>query len=134
MMSKMKISKSWIYKVFIIAGLFFSAQFSFADGSTILLPPDVFPDDPPTQTDGLTMEPSASATISETELAVYFEYSVGYATITVYDANEDIVYTITVDTSTVDEVHIPVTGWDEGDYMITVTYGTTTQRGYFSIE
>lgn len=130
----MKISKSWIYRIFIITILIFATQLSFAGGDPILLPPDGGQKDPPTQPHGLTMEPSATATISDTQLAVYFEYSVGDATITVYDADNTIVYQETVDTSSSSELFIPVTYWETGDYMITVTYGTVTQRGYFSIE
>lgn len=129
----MKISKSCISKIVLIVSLFFSAQFSFA-GNDVPIPKDGTPVDPPAQPISMIMEPSASATISETELTVYFEYSVGNATITVYDADNNVIYEDTVDTATTYEVNIPVTGWDEGDYMITVAYGITTQRGYFSIE
>jgi hypothetical protein len=59
---------------------------------------------------------------------------VGDAVITVYDANNNVVYQETVDTDSTTEVFIPVTNRTAGDYVITVTYGTTTQRGYFSIE
>ncbi len=130
-MLPMKISKSWIYKIVLIISLVFSAQLSFA-GDDVPIPPDDSQPNPG-HPNALTIEPSATATISETELAVFFEYSVGDATITVYDADNNVVYQETVDTTTTYEVNIPVTGWDEGDYMITVTYGTTTQRGYFTI-
>ena len=129
----MKISKSWIFKACLVAGLVLSAQFSFA-GDPILIPPDDSPKTPPSHPDAMTMEPSASATISETELDVYFEYGVGDATITVYDANNNVVYQEVVDTDSTSAVNIGVSNWATGDYMITVTYGTTTQRGYFSIE
>ena len=131
----MKISKSWFFRICLIAGLVLSAQFSFA-GNTIPLPipKDGTPKDPPTQTNGLTQEPSASATISETELDVYFEYGVGDGTITVYDATNNVVYQEVVDTDSISAVSIGVSTRATGDYMITVNYGTTTQRGYFSIE
>ena len=132
-MLHMKISKSWFFRICLIAGLVFSAQFSFAD-DPILLPPDGTPKEPPAQPRSLTMEPSASATISETELSVFFDYSVGDAIITVYDADNNVVYQETVDTDSTLEVSIPVSSWSAGDYMITVIYGNTTQRGYFSIE
>ena len=130
----MKISKSWIYKIFLIAGLIFSVQFSFATDTPVLLPPDGTPKDPPAQPHGLTMKPSATATINATELAVYFDYSVGDATITVNDADNNVVVQEAVDTDSTTEVSIPVSNRPAGDYMITVTYGNTTQRGYFSIE
>ena len=131
----MKISKSWIFKACLVAGLVLSAQFSFAgDPGPILIPPDGTPPPAPGQPDMMTQEPSASATISDTELDVYFEYGVGDATITVYDANNNVVYQEVVDTNSTSAVNIGVSNWATGDYMITVTYGTTTQRGYFSIE
>ena len=129
----MKISKSWIFRICIIAGLVLSAQFSFAQ-RPVLLPPDGTPRTPPAQTNGLTQELTASATIDATELDVYFGYGVGDATITVYDANNNVVDQEVVDTDSTSAVSNGVSTWATGDYMITVTYGTTTQRGYFSIE
>jgi hypothetical protein len=131
----MKISKSWFLRICFIAGLILSAQFSFAvDPIPVPIPPDNTP--PPSPPTGLspTMEPSAWATISDTELTVYFDYSVGDAIITVYDASNNVVYQETVDTDVSSAASISVSNWATGDYMITVTYGNTTQRGYFSIE
>lgn len=130
-MLHMKISKSWIFRICFIAGLILSAQFSFAT-EPVLLPQDNKPPDPPSQPNGLTMEPSASATISDLDLTVYFDYSVGDATITVYDASNNVVVQEIVDSTS--STSISVSNWATGDYMITVTYGSTTQRGYFSIE
>ena len=129
----MKISKSLFFRICLIAGLIFSAQFSFA---TIIvpIPKDGGQKDPPAQTNSLTQELTASATIDATELDVYFEYGVGDATITVYDATNNVVDQEVVDTDSTSTVNIGLSGWTSGDYMITVTYGTTTQRGYFSIE
>lgn len=128
----MKISKSWIFRICLIAGLFLSAQVSFATDATVLLPPDGGQKTPPSVPDAMTMESSASATISELDLMVYFDYSVGDATITVYDASNNVVVQETVDSTSA--TSISVSNWATGDYMITVTYGSTTQRGYFSIE
>ena len=130
----MKISKSFFLSTCLIAGFLLISQLSFATGTTpILLPPDQSPKTPPSQTDLFSQEPSASATISDTELAVFFEYSVGDATVTVYDAYDEIVYQETVDTYTTSEVYIPIIYWESGDYTITVSYGTTTQRGSFAL-
>lgn len=76
---------------------------------------------------------SVSATISETELAVYFESYVGDATITVYDSSDNVVYQEVVDTDSTPEVYVPVTSWSSGDYTITISYGTTDLIGYFQI-
>ena len=40
---------------------------------------------------------------------------------------------LVVDTSMTPEVHIPVYVLDEGDYTLTVSYGTTIQKGVFQI-
>ena len=128
----MKISKSGFFRICLIAGLIFSAQFSFA--TIVPIPKDGGQKEPPAQTNGLTQEPSASATIDATELDVYFEYGVGDATITVYDADNNVVAQEVVDTDSTSAVSIGVSNWAIGVYMITVTYETTTQRGYFSIE
>jgi len=134
-MLRIKISRSLIFKICLIAGLVLSAQFSFAvDPIPDPIPLDNGQKEPPTQTNGLTKEPSVSATISETELDVYFEYGIGDATITVYDAFNNVVYQETVDTDATSATSIQVSNWSAGDYMITVTYGSTTQWGYFSIE
>jgi len=132
----MKISKSWFFRICLIAGLVLSAQFSFAnDPVQVPIPTDNSPEPPIVLPHIMTtLLPSASATISDTELAVYFDYSVGDATITVYDADNNVVYQETVDTDSTSEVSISVGNWIAGDYMLTVTYGSTTQRGYFSIE
>ena len=115
-----------------IVSLSLSSQFSFAD-EPILLPPDGGQQTPPSQPHVRSIMPTASATISETELVVYLDYSVGDATITVYDTDNNVVYEETVDTTSTYEVIIPVVNWDPGDYMITVSYGSTTQRGYFNL-
>jgi hypothetical protein len=130
----MKISKSFFLSACLIAGFLLIPQLSIAaDTIPVPIPKDGTPGDPPTHPDGMTQELSASAAISDTELAVFFENSVGDATITVYDAYDEIVYQETVDTYTTSEVYIPVGTWDSGIYTITVSYGTTTQRGSFAL-
>ncbi|MFT3754270.1 MAG: DUF3244 domain-containing protein [Paludibacter sp.] len=128
----MKISKSFLGKICIAAGFILISQFSFAT-NPVPIPIDDSPTPPPGLPNSMTIEPSASATISDTELAVYFDYSVGDATITVYNGSNQVVCQETVDTNSTTEVDIPVVAWDSGTYMITVTYGTTTQRGSFQI-
>lgn len=130
----MKISKTLIVKMCLIAGLVLSARLGFAGNEPVLLPPDGGEKTPPTQPNGVAIIPSASAILSDTELVVYFDYSVGDATITVYDTNNNVViYEQTVDTGSTSEVCIPVDIWPAGEYRITVTYATTTQRGCFQL-
>ena len=75
-----------------------------------------------------------SATISETELSVYFDSAVGNATITVYDACNNIVAQETVDTDSITEVFIATDTWANANYSIKISYGTTTLSGEFLVE
>ena len=130
----MKISKTLILRMCLIVGLILSARLGFAENEPVLLPPDGGNKTPPAQPNRVTVMPSASAILSDTELAVYFDYSVGDATITVYDTNNNVVVSEqTADTNSTSEVFIPVDTWPAGEYRITVTYGTTTQQGYFQL-
>jgi hypothetical protein len=81
----------------------------------------------------LTLIP-VSATISETELSVYFDSPVGNATITVYDANDNVVSQEMVDTYSTTEVFLATDIWLRGNYTIKVSYGTTTLSGIFLVE
>lgn len=74
-----------------------------------------------------------SASIEETSLFVYFDWSVGFSTITVYDSSNTAVYQTVVDTSSTLEVTIPVDYWDTDTYKLTVSYGATNLYGYFQI-
>ena len=76
---------------------------------------------------------SASASISETDLAVYFDWAVGNATITVYDENNNVIDQEVVNTNSTTEVYIDNTSWSSGDYTLTISYGTTNLIGYFQI-
>ncbi len=75
-----------------------------------------------------------TATISETELSVYFDSPVGNATITVYDANDNVVSQETVNTNSTSAVTIASSTWTTGDYTLVITYETTTLSGVFTIE
>lgn len=136
----MKISKTMLSKVLLATGFILCSQLSFAGDTTpILLPGDKTPPPPPPTgfsmiaSASVSVATSASATISDTELAVYFDYAVGNAIITVYDTLGDVVYQESVDTYTTSEVYIPVDSWDSGIYTLTVKYGITTQRGSFTL-
>ena len=74
-----------------------------------------------------------SATISEADLSVYFEESVGTAIITVYDASNQIVDQEVVNTNETTEVYIPTDLLDSGNYTLKVSYSSTTLIGNFQI-
>jgi hypothetical protein len=75
-----------------------------------------------------------SATISETNLSVYFDSYIGNATITVYDANDNVVSQETVDTYSTSEVFIAADAWESGNYTIKISYVTATLSGVFLVE
>jgi hypothetical protein len=128
----MKISKLWIYKFCLIAGLIFTVQGLFATDITIRKDDPVPPPQP--IPNSVTQEIPVSATIDNTQLVIYFEESVGDATITVYDANNQMVTQETVDTDSISEVYISSGSWNSGSYYVTISYGTTNLIGDFEIE
>ncbi|MFZ4455475.1 MAG: hypothetical protein ACOYOT_04570 [Bacteroidales bacterium] len=140
----MKISKSMIFRICMLAVFLVSAQLGFATNNTpVPIPPDKSSLPPigggsrPSlidETTPLEVDSAASATISDVELAVYFDHSVGDATITVYDSSDNVVYEEVVNTESVFDAYVSVFGWAADEYMITVTYGVTTQRGFFVVE
>ncbi len=91
------------------------------------------PDKPGPKPLSITYLP-VSATISETELSVYFDSVIGYATICVYDNNDNLVTVETVDTNSTSEVFISTDAWSSSSYKIKVSYGTTILTGIFFIE
>ena len=96
---------------------------------------DLRKDPPPTPVPTTpVMALTVSATIDASELAVYFEQTVAEATITVYDADNNVVYQQTIDTASSLEVHIPADTWANGSYTITIMYGTTHLTGDFQTE
>lgn len=90
------------------------------------------PDPPGPRPLSLTLIP-VSASVDETDLAIYFDWSVGFATITVYNASNQIVDQVVVNTNVNSEVFMPIDLWDNGAYTMKITYGTTTLRGNFNI-
>ena len=116
--------------------IFFSALFVFTLRVFAVDTPIDITKNPPPPPDptSLTQELPVSATISETQLSIYFEPTVGDATITVYDADNNVVYQETVDTDSTPNVFISSSSWSAGNYSVTITYGTTTLSGYFSME
>ena len=75
-----------------------------------------------------------SASIDDEHLALYFDWSVGNATITVYDASNNVIHRETVDTDYSLEVYISSSSWSSGSYYVTINYGTTNLIGDFEME
>ena len=91
-------------------------------------PPD------PWRPNSMTMMYPVTATEDNSELAVYFEEAVGDATITVYDASNQVVYQDVIDTDSQSAAIIDISAWTSGDYTLTISYGTTNLIGEFTIE
>jgi len=127
--------KSLFFKISLVMLLFMSAQVCFATDTTPIAIPKDEPKDPtPVQTNRAGTSLSVSATINDTELAVYFESSVGVATIAVISDLTGTVYQDVVDTGSTSEIFIPAALWSSGNYRLTITYGTTTLRSEFIME
>ena len=107
------------------------ANIFFASAAEINLIKD--PDKPGPKPLSLTYLP-VSATINETELAIYFDSVIGYATICVYDNNDNLVTVEIVDTNSTSEIFIATDTWSSGNYKIKISYGTTVLTGIFFIE
>ena len=88
----------------------------------------------PTQSNRRVCPISAEATISDTELIIKFDPSIGTVTTTVTDDTNQVVYVETLDTGISSEIHIPVLGWSSGNYNLTITNENTTLSGDFLIE
>ena len=122
-------------KICVTVGFLVLAQLSFATGTITIRKGDPIPPQP-TQTDRVTIDTEipVSATIDATELSMYFEWSVGDATITVYDEYSNVVYQGVVDTDTDLSTSIPSGSWSAGSYTLTISYGTEYLIGDFQIE
>lgn len=91
------------------------------------------PPEPP-RPNSMTLIYPVTATEDNSELAVYFEANVGDATITVYNASNQVVYQEVIDTDSQSAAFIDISTWSSGDYTLTINYGTTNLIGEFSIE
>jgi len=59
------------------------------------------------------------------DLMINFNSPIGIATVTINDINGNIAYQTTADTNSTSEVIVPIDLLDEGNYTVTVTYGST---------
>ena len=107
-------------------------QTILAVGQPIILEDDNTNADP-TRPRSLTIL-CVSATIDDTLLEVYFDSPVGVASITVYDANNNVVSQQTVDTDSISEVSISTSSWTSGTYTLKISYSTTRLTGEFQKE
>jgi hypothetical protein len=101
--------------------------FVFANETPIDLTPTPTPGPKPLSIVSLPV----SATINEVQLAIYFDGSVGNATITVYDAFNQIVEQEILNTGNISEADFPIYLWDSGDYTLSISYGNKTISGEF---
>jgi Protein of unknown function (DUF3244). len=74
-----------------------------------------------------------SVSLNDTELVVSFGKSVGVAQLSVVDATGAVVYQESVDTNSTPQTYIEVGGFDSGNYVLKITYGTTSLKGAFQL-
>ncbi len=99
-------------------------------GEIVITKGDPIPPEP--QLDSFEMIP-VSATEDNDELAVYFDEVVGDAIITVYDANNQLVFQDVIDTDSQSAAFFDISTCSSGDYTLTISYGTNL-TGEFTIE
>ncbi len=73
-----------------------------------------------------------SAYVDEIALTVSFTQSVGMATVMVYDANNQLVDMVSVDTTTETMVTLSTEAWATGAYKLVINYGNTSLVGNFN--
>ncbi len=73
-----------------------------------------------------------SAYVDEVALTVTFTEPVGMASVMVYDANDQLVDMVTVDTNSEYQAVLSTATWSTGNYKLVVTYGSTTLQGNFN--
>jgi len=118
--------------------IFLTALFSFlylgivSATNIIIIVKDPPPDPDPLRS--VLYDIPVSASINESQLAVYFELPVGVAAIAVYDEYNQLVCQQTVDTDETSQAIIPADEWTPGSYTLTITYDDTTLQGDFLTE
>ena len=132
----MKKLNSRIVKLCLISVFCMTTLFCFAVDTAPII---IIKNDPappgPTQPNRIVSPISVEATITNTEMIIYFDPSIGnVTTTTVTDDTNMVVYVKTLDTETSSEIHIPVVGWSSGNYNLTITNENTTLSGEFLIE
>lgn len=131
---RMKISKSWILFICLFSGLFISVQSTLATATTpVIIRKDDDEPHPGLPNRGTLLLP-VSGTIDDVSLVIYFEEYVGDALITVYDANDQVVYQTIADTENVLTEEISSSNWSAGDYYVTISYGDNNLIGDFTME
>jgi hypothetical protein len=73
-----------------------------------------------------------SAYVDDLALSVTFTQSVGMATVMVYDANNQLVDMVSVDTTTETIVTLSTEAWATGAYKLVINYGNTSLVGNFN--
>ena len=80
----------------------------------------------------VTVNP-VEVTLSDTELAIYFNNSIGVVNVTIEDQNGSVVYQDAINTNSTRESLIETGGWDSGNYTIHISYNKTSLVGSFQL-
>ena len=120
-------------KTCVITGLLLVSQFSFARDIIIRKDDQSPPPQPMPNRTFVDTDIALTATVDNSNLAVYFDWAVGEATIIVYDENQNVVYQAVSDIDSILDLFIPLDCWSTGDYTITISYGTINLIGDFQL-
>lgn len=132
-----------LFSIFLMLIFILPVQNVFADDVPLKPDPTVKPQFPNVLSSYSILTTASTTTVSTTtpvtvdltvnELTLNFNNPVGVAQISIVDQNGFIVYQDAVDTYSTSDLVIPVDTWDSGIYKITITYGTTSLSGSFSL-
>ena len=127
----MKIQRSNFIKTCLFAFLHISILDLFAGDIIIRKDDDPLPPIPIPRSSAYI---PVTATEDNQTLEIYFLNVLGSVTIKVYDIYNQAVYADQIDTASVSEAMVDISGWVTGDYVLKIVYGTNQLSGNFSIE
>lgn len=121
------------FSVFILSIFFAGSIFAFFENSDVVDPRPTQPF--PHITAALNHNPtSLPVIINDKELSIYFEFADGNATVTIYDANDQIISQEAVEINAATSTNISIDTLNPGSYKLTVTTENSTLTGHFIIQ
>lgn len=118
-------------KNFLFIVLFFLSVFNSSDALNIALSTANIPS--PTRPRTHVLIP-VSVDLSSADLYINFTTTVGVATITVTNKDGSIVEQQIIDTNDTNKLNIPLDELEQGDYTISISYGSITLAGEFTLK
>lgn len=135
----MKNSKLSVFSFFAIIVCILSLQSVFA-GDIIIRKDDPAPGQLPRVLSPMKSASLTSVTfypvwadLTDNWLSVIFDKPLGMVQINIENQFGMVIYQENVDTQTTQETFIDTSGWDDGTYVLKISYGTTKLKGSFDL-